>query len=82
MSKYLWKATWNISYAFSKYEKWEDCKSSKNLSTNNFMYTIKFYVHGIAAVNLLKIYFLKNRKKICKPSNRDCNRYWKVGLDY
>ena len=35
----------------------------------------KFYVHEIAAVNLSKIYFLKNAKKTCKPNNRDlyCN---------
>ena len=34
----------------------------------------KFYVHKIAAVNLSKIYFLKNAKKTCKPNNRDLNR--------
>ena len=34
----------------------------------------KFYVHEIAAVNLSKIYFLKNAKKTCKPNNRDWNR--------
>ena len=34
----------------------------------------KFYAHEIAAVNLSKIYFLKNPKKICKPNNRDLNR--------
>ena len=28
----------------------------------------KFYEHEIAAVNLLKIYFLKNAKKTCKPN--------------
>ena len=31
----------------------------------------KCYVHEIAAMNLSKIYFLKNAKKICKPKNRD-----------
>ena len=36
----------------------------------------KFYEHEIAAVNLLKIYFLKNAKKTCKPNNRDLNRDW------
>ena len=36
----------------------------------------KFYVHKIAAVNLSKIYFLKNAKKTCKPNNRDLNRDW------
>ena len=34
----------------------------------------KFYVHEIAAVNLSKIYSLKNAKKTCKPNNRDLNR--------
>ena len=34
----------------------------------------KFYVHEIAAVNLSKIYFLKNAKKTCEPNNRDLNR--------
>ena len=33
----------------------------------------KFYVHEIAAVDLSKIYFLKNVKKTCKPNNRDLN---------
>ena len=37
-------------------------------------YTKKFYVHEIAAVDLSKIYFLKNAKKTCKPNNRDLNR--------
>ena len=37
----------------------------------------KCYVHEIAAVNLSKIYFLKNAKKTCKPNNRDwINRDW------
>ena len=31
----------------------------------------KFYVREIAAVNLSKIYFLKNAKETCKPNNRD-----------
>ena len=34
----------------------------------------KFYVHEIAAVDLSKIYFLKNAKKTCKPNDRDLNR--------
>ena len=37
----------------------------------------KFYVREIAAVNLSKIYFLKNAKKTCKPNNHDLNRNWK-----
>ena len=36
----------------------------------------KFYVHEIAAVDLSKIYFLKNAKKTCKPNNCDLNRDW------
>ena len=35
----------------------------------------KIYVHEIAAIDLLKVYFLKNAKKTCKPNNRDLNRY-------
>ena len=50
--------------------KWKDCKSSKILWTKNFTYTKKFYVHEIAAVNLSKIYFLKNAKKTCKQINQ------------
>ena len=34
----------------------------------------KFYVHEIAAVDLSKIYFLKNAMKTCKSNNRDLNR--------
>ena len=34
----------------------------------------KFYVHEIAAVNLSKIYFVKNAKKTCKQNNRNLNR--------
>ena len=34
----------------------------------------KFYVPEIAAVDLSKIYFLKNAMKTCKPNNRDLNR--------
>ena len=34
----------------------------------------KFYVPEIAAVNLSKIYFLKNAKETCKPNNRHLNR--------
>ena len=50
------------------------CESRKNLRTKNFVYTKKFYVHEIAAVDLSKIYFLKNAKETCKPNNRDLNR--------
>ena len=46
----------------------------------NFTYAKKFYVHEIAAVNLSKIYFLKNAKKTCKPNNRDLNRDWIIIL--
>ena len=43
--------------------KWKDCKSRKNLCTENFTCTRKFYVHEIVDVNLSKNYFLKNTKK-------------------
>ena len=46
------------------------------MCTKNFTYTKKFYVHEIAAVDLSKIYFLKNAKKTCKSNNRDLNRDW------
>ena len=41
----------------------------------NFVHMEKFYVHEVAAVNLSKIYFLKNTKKTCKPNkcNLHCN---------
>ena len=51
-------------------------KSRQNLGTKNFTNTKKFYLHKIAAVNLSKIYFLKNAMKTCKPHNRDLNRDW------
>ena len=38
-------------------------------------------MHEIAAVDLSKIYFLKNAKKICKPNNRDLNRDWMIKID-
>ena len=39
----------------------------------------KFYVHEIAALNLSKIYFLKNAKKTCKPNNCDLHPNWITG---
>ena len=36
----------------------------------------KFYVHEIAAVDLSKMYFLKNAMKTCKPKNWDLNHDW------
>ena len=43
----------------------------------------KFYVHEkilheIAAVELSKLYFLKNAKKSCKPNNRETRLFRKV----
>ena len=49
------------------------------MCTENFTYTKKLYVHEIAAVNLSKIYFLKNAKKTCKPNKRDLNCDWMNG---
>ena len=34
----------------------------------------KINTHETVAVNLSKIYFLKNAKKTCKSDNRDLNR--------
>ena len=47
---------------------------SRNILYKKFYVRKKFYMHEIAAVNLSKIYFLKNAKKTCKPSNHDLNR--------
>ena len=41
----------------------------KRMQIPQFVYQ-KFCVHEIAAVNLSKIYFLKNAKKTCKPNKR------------
>ena len=49
-------------------------KSCKNLCMKNVTYTKKFYEHEIAAINLSKIYFLKNTKKTYKPNSRYLNR--------
>ena len=46
----------------------------KRLQMPQILVYEKFYVHEIAAINLSKIYFLKNAKKTCKPKNRDLNR--------
>ena len=46
----------------------------QKLVYGQFTYTKKFYVHEIAAVNLSKIYFLKNPKKTGKSNKRDLNR--------
>ena len=40
----------------------------------------KNFVYEINAVDLSKIYFLKNAKKTCKPNNCDLNRDWKTGI--
>ena len=50
----------------------------KTLCIKNFSFAKKFYVHEIAAVDLSKVYFLKNAKKTCKPNNSDLNRDWKI----
>ena len=58
--------------------KWKDCKSRKTFKKFNFyvIFTKKFYVSEIAAVDLSKIFFLKNAKKTCKLNNRDLNNDW------
>ena len=63
--------------------KWKDCKSRKNMCAKNFTYTKKIYVHDIAAVNLSKIYFLKNTKKICKTKqSKEKKRNWKNNVNH
>ena len=59
--------------------KWKDRISRKDLCTKNFTNTKKFYVDEIA-VNLSKIYFLKNAKKTWKPNNHDLKRDWKTWI--
>ena len=80
ISKFYWKSNLERKLSISKIlilnTKWKDFKSRKNLCTENLTYTNKFYGPEIAAVNLSKIYFLKNAKKTCKPNNRDLNRDW------
>ena len=46
----------------------------QNLVYEKFYVHEKFYIRKIAAVNLSKIYFLKNAKKTGKPSNHNLNR--------
>ena len=46
----------------------------QKLGHEKFCVDEKIYVHEIVAVNLSKIFFLKNAKKTCKPNNRDLNR--------
>ena len=46
----------------------------QKLVNEKFYVHEKCYVHKIAAINLSKIYFLKNAKKTCKPNNRDLHR--------
>ena len=50
--------------------------SQKLLCGKFHVHEKKNYMHEIAAVNLSKIYFLKNAKKTCKPNNGDLNRDW------
>ena len=38
------------------------------------------YTKKIAAVNLSKIYFLKNAKKTCKSNKRNLNCDWIIGV--
>ena len=47
---------------------------AKNAEVYKVAVVKKICIHEIAAVNLSKIYFLKNAKKTCKPNNRDLNR--------
>ena len=42
----------------------------------------KCYIHVLAAVDISKIYFLKNAKKTCKPNNCDLNRDWIIEVGH
>ena len=53
--------------------KWKDCKSCKSLCTKNFRWRFIKNLSIYLAVDISKIYFLKNAKKTCKPNNRDLN---------
>ena len=44
------------------------------------LYVDEKILHEIAAVNLLKIYFLKITKKTSKPNNRDLNCNWIISF--
>ena len=56
------------------WKKNEDCKSHKKICVQKILRTQKkFHIHEISAINLSKIYFLKNAKKTCKPNNHDFN---------
>ena len=46
----------------------------QKLVDEKFYVDENFYVHIIAAVNLSKMYFLKNVKETCKRNNHDLNR--------
>ena len=48
----------------------------QKLVDEKFYVDENFYVHIIAAVNLSKMYFLKNVKETCKRNNHDLNRDW------
>ena len=52
-------------------------KSRKTLFTKTFTCMKKIYVHEIAAIDLSKIFFLKNAKETCKSNNRDLNCNYK-----
>ena len=62
----------NLSYAFSKYK-------MKKMKIPQKLVHEKFYVHEVAAVNLSKMYFLKNAKKTCKANSCDLHRDWIIG---
>ena len=51
----------------------ERLQISQKLVFEKFYVHEKIYVHESDAINLSKIYFLKNTKETCKPNNRDLN---------
>ena len=84
MSKFQWNSKLHIFEILTLNTEGKDWKSCKNVCTKNFTYTKNFYVQEIAAINLSKLYFLKNAKKTWKPNKRDWMKskikFWTTAL--
>ena len=80
MGKFSWKS--NLERKLRIFEKVIIIHEMKRLQIPPKHMSEKFCVHEkilpreIAAVNLSKIYLLKNARKTCKLNNRDLNRDW------
>ena len=74
MSRFLWKS--NLGHKLYIFRNANFKHKIKRQQIPQKLVYEKFYVHKIVAVKVIKIYFLKNRKKTCKPNNRDLSRAW------